>query len=411
MGKCSPMKMGFSGSIRGGYIKNGGEVTNMRNKILMTVLCIVTICILFNPNAEADESKGSMVFTLQQAIDYALENSAAIKLRDTAVDKAEVGYREVKSAYDRVQDMPKHMVDDFGRRMRIPVDDQTYMAKEGYYKEMASMGVTLAKSGREQAIETIKMAVQNAYFNLLFAEEKVRIQDSMLTSAIEDMDIANKKYELGMVSQADILSGEAALESAKLGYNTALRDLEYQRMVFNKTLGLPLKAEVELTDNLGFTEPPDVDIEERVALALENRFEIIAAKEQYRIDKLNYELTLGRYPENTFVTRQARYDMDESYHRLINAEQETELSVRKAYMDMQSAYEGIAVLGKNVERLEKAYDIARLRYDTGMAIGQEVINAHNALNEIRLQHLQGIHGYNLAKVQFEAASGIGTAMP
>ncbi len=39
----------------------------------------------------------------------------------------------------------------------------------------------------------------------------------MLDSAEKDMDIANKKYELGMVSQVDVLSSEAALESAKAG--------------------------------------------------------------------------------------------------------------------------------------------------------------------------------------------------
>ncbi|MDD4707352.1 MAG: TolC family protein, partial [Firmicutes bacterium] len=271
------------------------------------------------------------------------------------------------------------------------------------------MGRTLAEKGREQTIETVKMAVQSAYFNLLFAQDKAEIQRSILDSAKKDMDIAGKKYELGMVSQVDVLSSEAALESAKLGYNTATRDLEYQRMSFNKTLGLPLKTEVGLTDSLTFEEPPGADIEEEVTLALQNRYEVIAAKEQYRVNELNHKLTLGWYPENTFVTRQARYDMESTHQSLVNAEQDVELSVRKAYMDMQSAYDSIGVLSKNVERLQKAYDIARLRYDTGMATSQEVVNALNALNDIKLQHLQAVHGYNLARIQFEASSGIGIA--
>ncbi len=384
----------------------------MKNKILAITLGVLTVCVLFGSVAGADDrAKGETAFTLQQAIDYALENSAAIKLSHTAVDKAEVGYREVKSAYDKVQDMPKYIVDALGNPMRAPVDDQTYLAKEGYYKEAAAMGVTLAKGGREQAMETVKMAVQNAYFNLLFAEEKVEIQGSMLEAAKKDMDIAEKKYELGMVSQVDILSGEAALGSAELSFSIASRELEYQHMSFNKALGLPLKTKVNLIEDLSFEEPQETNIEEKIALALENRYEIMAAKEQYRINKLNHGLILGRYPENTFVTRQARYDMEESHHRMVDTEQSVELSVRKTYMDMQNAYESIEVLGKNVKMLEKAYDIARLRYDTGMAINQEVVNAHNALCEIRLQHLQAIHGYNLAKVQFEAAYGIGIASP
>jgi len=379
----------------------------MKKKLLAVVLCLVTACALFT-FAGADEAEDTMTLTLQQSVDYALENSAAIKLSHTAVEKAEVGYKEAKSAYDKAD-----KAGGLSREDRMLMSSQmifeNYKMTEGYYKEMADMGRTLAEKGREQTIETVKMAVQSAYFNLLFAQDKAEIQRSILDSAKKDMDIAGKKYELGMVSQVDVLSSEAALESAKLGYNTATRDLEYQRMSFNKTLGLPLKTEVGLTDSLTFEEPPGADIEEEVTLALQNRYEVIAAKEQYRVNELNHKLTLGWYPENTFVTRQARYDMESTHQSLVNAEQDVELSVRKAYMDMQSAYDSIGVLSKNVERLQKAYDIARLRYDTGMATSQEVVNALNALNDIKLQHLQAVHGYNLARIQFEASSGIGIA--
>ena len=379
----------------------------MKRKLFALVLCLVTAAFLFT-SAGADEADQVMTFSLQQAVDYALENSAAIKLANTAVEKAEVGYKEAKNAYDKAKgagDLPREERMMMSSEMRF----ESHKLAEGYYKEMADMGRTLAKAGREQAIETVKMAVQNAYFNLLFAKEKAEIQKSVLESAEKDMDIANKKYELGMVSQVDVLSSEAALESARLGYNTALRDLEYQEMSFNKTLGLPLKTRVNLTDGLTHEEPPEADLEERVTLALQNRYEVIAAKEQYRVNELNHKLTLGWYPENTFVTRQARYDMEKSHHQLVSTEQDVELSVRKAYMDMHSAYESINVLGKNVERLQKAYDIARLRYDNGMATSQEVVNALNALNDIKLQHLKAIHGYNLARLQFEASSGIGIA--
>lgn len=376
----------------------------MKKKMLTVILCVFMVCSLFT-SAGADEAEQKMTLSLQQAIDYALENSSAIKLSHTAVEKAEVGFKEAKSAYDKSGELSRQEKTLMSSQMIF----DNFKLTEGYYKEMADMGVTLAKAGRERTIESVQMAVQNAYFNLLFAEDKADIQKDMLESAQRDMDIADKKYELGMVSQMDVLASEAALESARLGYNTALRELEYQRMSFNKTLGLPLKTEVELTDQLGFEEPPEADLEERIALALENRYEIISAGEQHRVDELNYDLTATWYPENTYTNQQAKHQLESSLQSLVDAQQDVELSVRKAHMDMHSAYESIEVLAKNVERLEKAYDIARLQYDTGMATSQDVVNALNALNDIKLQHLQAIHGYNLAKVQFEASSGIGIA--
>lgn len=382
----------------------------MKRKLLAVVLCIVTAGALF-VSAGANEAKEEMTLSLQQAVDYALENSTAIKLSNTAVEKAEVGYSEAKKAIDKTEKQIEELTRQEKSAMGSQVLFENYKVTKGYYKELAGMGVTLAEAGSEQTIETVKMAVRSAYFDLLFAWEKVNIQKSMLDSARKDMDIANKKYELGMVSQVDVLASEAGLESARLSHQTAVRDAEYKLMSFNKTLGLPLKTLVSLTDSLDYTAPEETDIEAKVAEALENRYEILAAREQYRIDKMDFELTASWYLENTFANQKAKHQMESSQYKLVNAEQDVELSVRKTYMDMNSAYESIGVLAKNIERLEKAYHITKLRYDMGMSTSQEVVNALNALNDIKLQHLQAIHGYNLAKIQFEASSGIGIAVP
>ncbi|MDI6706971.1 MAG: TolC family protein [Bacillota bacterium] len=367
----------------------------MKKKSVLALVSLMVVSAMFMTGAAADQGEDVRSFTLQQAVDYALENSSAIKLADTAVDKANVSLREAKSAYSKMEDA------------NSGVSLEVFKVEKGYYKKAAEMGLTLAEKGREQAAEGVKMGVQSAYFDLLFAREKVEIQKSVLDSARRDMDVANRKYELGMVSQMDVLSYEASLETAKLNYAAALRDEEYKRMSFNRTLGLPLKTEVALTDALSHQQPPEVDIEEKVALALENRYEIIAAKGQSDLDKMNFELTASWYPDNTYVHQQAKYQAESSAYKLVSAQQDVELSVRKAYMDMMSAYDSIAVLGKNVETLQKAYDIAKLRYDVGMATNQDVINALNSLNDVKLQQLKAIHGYNLARIQFEASYGVG----
>jgi outer membrane protein TolC len=367
----------------------------MKRKAMLAAVCLAVVTVLVT-SAAADRPEETRSFSLQEAVDYAMQNSSVIKLSETAVEKAKVSFEEADKAYDKSKDA------DSGISLDV------FKVEKGYYKEMAEMGLTLAEKGREQAIESVKLAVQAAYFDLLFAREKVEIQKSMLEAARKDMEIANKKYELGMVSQVDVLSYEANLESARLNYNTALRDEEYKHMSFNRTIGLPLKTEVDLTGELEYEAPGEVDIEEKVTLALENRYEVIAAKEQWKMDKMDFELTSAWYPENTYKYQQAKYQMDSSYYSYVSAQQDAELSVRKAYMDMMGAFDSIGVLDKNVERLEKAYKLAKLRYDVGMATNQDVINALNALNDVKLQRLQAIHGYNLARLQFEASYGIGT---
>lgn len=365
----------------------------MRKGILVAVSILLVSVLL--ATAGAQESREVKSLSLEEAVNYALENSQAIKLAQLAVEEAEVSYKEADSAYDKIKNIPS--ADSL----------ETYKLKEGYYRDLAKMGLTLAEKAEEQAREAVKFSVESAYFDLLFARDKVELQKDILEAAQKDMDIVNKKYELGMVAQIDVLSTQANLESARYNYNQAVRDAEYKLMSFNKTLGLPLKTEVELTDELTYSPPPEVDLEEKVAQALENRYEVIAAGEQYRVDKMNFDLTSVWYTPNTYVYKHAKYQMESSHQSLLSTQQEVELSVRKAYMDMIGAYEGIRVMDKNVERLEKAYNLTRLRYDVGMATSYDVINALNALNQVRLQRLQAIHAYNLARKQFEVSYGIG----
>lgn len=367
----------------------------MKKKMILMIISILTVLTLLAV-AAADQPEDVKEFSLQEAVDYALENSNLIKLSEVAVDKAKVSYKEADGAYDKIKNIP-------GGTGSL----EQYKLKEGYYRDLAKMGVTLAEKGKEQTNEIVKFSVESAYFDLLFARDKAEIEKSVLESAHKDMDIVNKKFELGMVSKVDVLTSEANLESAQLAYNTAVRGKEYKLMSFNKTLGLPLKTEVALTDELTYDEPVEADIEEKVALALQNRYEVIAAREQYEMDKKNFDLTAVWYTPNTYVHQEAKYQMDSSYYSLVSTEQETELSVRKAYMDMMSAYDSISVLDKNVESLEQAYHLTQLRYDVGMATSYDVINALNALNEVKLQRLQSVHAYNLASKQFEASYGIG----
>ncbi len=385
----------------------------MKRKMVLAVAGILTVCVLAGtaavgqPEAAAEQAAGSKEFSLQEAVDYALENSSLVKLSAVAVDTAEVAYKEANDAYKDGKSYYDILASAESGTVSLSDRFEAYKLKEGYYKDLAEMGVTLARKGEEQTAEIVKFSVESAYFDLLFARDKVEIQKSVLDAAGRDMDIVDKKFELGMVSEVDVLSAEASLESARLSYNTAVREAEYKAMTFNKTLGLPLKTEVVLTDELTYDQPPEEDLEERVAQALENRYEIIAAREQYEMDKRNLDLTGGFYTSTTYAYKEAQYQMDSSYYSLVSTEQDIELSVRKAYMDMMSAYDSIGVLDKNVERLEQAYHLAQLRYDVGMATSHDVVNALNALNEVKLQRLQSVHAYNLARKQFEASYGIG----
>ena len=142
-------------------------------------------------------------------------------------------------------------------------------------------------------------------------------------------------------------------------------------------------------------------------MALENRFSVISKKEAYETAKVYYEILSKLYTSNTYKNRQAFYDMEKAYNDLVNAEADAVLAVKKAYVDMVKAGRSIEALGKSREALAEAYRLTLLSYELGMGTLVDVLGAESALKEMEIAELEAIHGYNLAKLNFEHSYGIG----
>ncbi|KPU43671.1 outer membrane efflux protein [Oxobacter pfennigii] len=366
----------------------------MKKKLIIAlVLCIVLGSFTTVSMAE-NSPAGEKSFSLAEAVDYALKNSPQMGIKQTALEKAKVGLREANSLFNKTKDSSE-------------VTFQTAQIKKGYGKRGAQSAVTVAEKDLLRAAEDIKYSVESSYFNLLNAQEKLEIQNSTLVSAKENLDTTSKKYELGLVSQIEVTSAKTTYMQEQMDQRSAQRAVEYAVMDFNKTLGLPLETKVKLTDTLNIEPLPEVDINEKVSLALQNRMEIVSASEQYEVDKLNLEITYGWYPENTYKYQEAKQTMESSEYKLSSSKQSVELSVRKAYMDMQDAYDRLTILDQSIDEMEKLYDATILKYENGLDTSSSVTDMLNKVKEVKLQKAQALLGYNLAKKQFEASFGIG----
>lgn len=370
----------------------------MKKKLSVILAACLLMVSLTTPSFAEDKEAAEKSFSLQQATDYALANNPMIGISQTGIDKAKVSLREAVSAFNKMEDSDL-------------VSFEATQVKRGYFKRLAQMGVTIAEKSQLQTKEMIKFSVENSYFNLLNAKENLDIQNSIVNASKENYDIVNNKYKLGLASEVELVAAEASYSQSQLDQKSANSALEYAKMSFNKTLGLPLDTKVNLTDTLKAEAPPEINLEEKVASALQNRMEIISASEQYEVDKLNLEVTSTWYPENTYKYQSAKYAMENSSYALENSRQTVELSVRKAYMDMMDAYNALGTLDSTIAQLEKVYDVTKLKYDTGMATNNEVVDALNKTKEIKLKKSQALLGFNLAKKQFEASYGIGISSP
>lgn len=367
----------------------------MRKKLAAMLIVFVLAILASVPQvARADDIADEKSFSLQQAIDYALKNSPLIAICDTGIQKAKVSLSEAKSAYKKAEDADN-------------ASFENSLTEQGYYMRSAEMALKIAEQKKAQTVESIKFTVENNYFTLLNAQENLNIQSGILELAKENMDMANIRYNLGTISEIDLLSFKTSLAQAEVNLKSAQRALEYAQMNFNNALGLPLKTKVNLTDEIEIQAPKNVDIDEKVAEALQNRMEIISAKEQYEVDNLYLEITAKWYPSNTYKYQSAKQTAESSEYTLTKAIQTVEISVRKAYIDMLNAYESLDVMQQKEQQLQKSYDVMKIKYENGMGTNIDLLEALNELREIKLSKAKAELEYNLAKKKFEASYGVG----
>lgn len=85
--------------------------------------------------------------------------------------------------------------------------------------------------------EGVEIEVRRAYDALATAEANVRAQKENVGLAERGLEIAQARYEAGLMSNLEVLDAQAALTQAQLGYYRALYDYELAKYEFRRARG------------------------------------------------------------------------------------------------------------------------------------------------------------------------------
>jgi len=344
-----------------------------------------------------------MKLSLDEAIDYALENSPTVKLAGVSLQMKEKDYEQADSASDKFKDK------DTSSLMEAMTEKLAPIQKERLYD--------LEQIKFDYTKRSIRLAVESAYYNVLSAEQKVAVNEATLETVQRQLDTAKASFEAGTVAKNDVLGAEVQLDKAQTDLNTAKNDSEIAYMEFNRTLGMELEKSIELTTTLSY-EPMDAMVLDEViteAMAKDKNLNEAEVNYQNAVDYL--ELVGKYYTPNVYTYREAKYNTDLAKVNYDEAQKDHELRVTKAYKNLKAAEANYKVLIKSVERAKESLRLSKLRYEVGVATSLEVLQASEALQNQELYLAQALQGYNLSKAQFThnvfngGTSAAGASMP
>ena len=265
----------------------------------------------------ASVANGQDVMTLKECMQYAVENSAKMKLQQMEVDDARVARRDaILRVFTPEVSAGTYAYSNFGRS--VDPETNTYVSttsfNNGYqlgagitlfdgFSAVNNMKVskTALKMGIDQEELTrdeICLATMEAYYNVVYFEQLAQILESQVQTAQDALTLAKKQEELGQKGYTDVIEMEAELADREYQLINA-RNQHADALLTLKDLMLwPMDEELLIDTSMAEAEvivslTPEDETENIIDYAVHNLPSIAIAKG--RMDNALLELKTAKW--------------------------------------------------------------------------------------------------------------------
>ena len=352
--------------------------------MLRLITALILVFSLLVPSAALAREPAAPELTLNQAIAMALEHSEAVKKAEKEIDRTYELREESADQLDYVPTAPpgNPMVEIAWAKL-LTADLTWRMAKKNLTAEQDEVALDACRK----------------YWDVLVAQEKVRVAEAGLQKADWDVRRARVSFLVGMIPQADLLAAESQLAGAKAALEAAKNDLDNAYASFNQLVGLWPQDRPVLVDGVNFAplEVPDVNVEAGRIVS-----------ESPTVWLANEKVTLQKYLEDMmFYTGEYRpyqarkIEVEQAELDAASAKKMLEEVTRSLYYKAKSLEESYRSLQEGVKTAEENLRVTKVKYDVGMATRAEVAAAEAALAQARQKALEAACQHAYLKLAFE----------
>lgn len=403
--------------------------------------------------------------TVQMALDYNrdIKNSQyALKKAEYAINQAQAGKKPTvdynfgaqrsratdAATYSRAASLmggANSVSNAFSNGISVNIPLYTGGLVEGQI-DVAKLGKTNAQEEILRVEQATKYSAIQGYYGLLAYQELQGVYHEAVDNLQGHLDNVQAQYNVGTKAKVDVLSSDVSLANAKTTAIAADNNVAVAESNLNNILGLPLETKLNLADHQLPFDTYNISLQEATDYAMKYRPEVlqaaIAVQEAERnIDiadagnKPTVAITGGNdWADNTFPGIDANkrswkvaagvtynfYDGGATKAKVNQAKQdllvarETEqktreavqLEVKQAYLNIRSAAQKVEETQTVVDQARENYRIQNIRYQAGVGINLDVLDAQLSLNEAQVNHIQALYDYNVGIAKLEQVMGV-----
>lgn len=392
-----------------------------------------------------DDTTGVSFYSVKR-MDY----GGTVTVNQPLITNGNIYWETSLNSYDDLYNQDRSATVNTRLRLRQPIDAlYGYNAIRSSLKSARLDYERTNKSLRREELNLV-YRVSSSYYNLLSLQRSTEIALLDYERQTEANEIAQNKYESGLIREVDALQMEVDLAEAQNSYEMALINQESAINSFKELLGIELSDSVVLKDELKYNVVV-VDVDKAVEYALKNRTELreqdIAIEQQKMtirqrkadgmirgyfdayvqktgtsmgdittgyattiqtsandfIDRpINYgvgftvSVPLLDWGENRARVRAAEARQRQNYLAKEELERSIETETRNSVAQLNNNLKRLQLLEKNVVIAEKSFDITLQRFTDGDIDSQTLALERNRLNSAYRNHLSAYIAYQLS---------------
>ena len=230
----------------------------MTNAKPILTLSLLFVCLSINAQ-----------MTLRECMQYAVENSAKMKIRQTETDNARISRRDaVLQAFTPFISGNTSAGYSFGRS--INPETNTYFTSVSFnnayslnlsislfdgFSAVNNLKITrtamaMGKNREQQEADAICLATMEAYYNAVYYEQLLEIVSAQVETARQSLTLARRQEELGQKGYADVVQTEAELTDRQYQQVTARNAYNDAMLTLKDLMFWPMDQELDIDTSM-----------------------------------------------------------------------------------------------------------------------------------------------------------------
>ncbi len=303
-----------------------------------------------------------------------------------------------------------------------------------------------AQAQYEAAVQALVLRASERYFDLLAAQDNLAFAIAEKEAISRQLEQTKQRFEVGLIAITDVHESQAAYDLAVASEIGAQNQLATAHEALREVTGQLTTAVEQLGDKMELISPEPADVNEWVASALAQNYDLKAAKaavtaarQQLKLQRANrspnidlvashnYNDTGGVFGDRQSTStaigvqlsmplyqggaipsriRQAQHQLDQAKEALEQQRRAIHRATSDAYYNVQANISRVKALKQAVVSSESALEATEAGYEVGTRTTVDVLNVRRNLYRAQRDYARARYDYIISTLRLKQATGV-----